>query len=766
MNDPLREKLTWFRNNLDLLIEDHELEKEKVSVDLYFDTLDVTHAVLGVEAYFVAGAFDVREVSRAPMGRPLRDRTLVLCLAFSGRLGPIKLLPPHQAEFLASLNKDFGLHINLPSGQMVRQFLDAVSRTASIKREASVLREADEEKTLEYVRQHAGSATNFFKILQLVRGVTWQERLVKMRRDKNLRLARHDVDYEEVIESTVFQKLYRAFDDIRKHRLTANFADAVALTMLARQVEEIRAGNRKSIPRFYVSAERMEDTPLFVSILDRTGLMDAFSYRVFDQPPSSVLRKSDYFVFKSTFQKPHDAKGHGSDGSEMTRPGELLNLRKDISSILEAPSFIKPEQLDEITFSGKKLNQVIDDLNTFLFFTNVWLPSSKQDVQLVVKDLKEAAKELKSTGFKRGVSEGIEAAKATLQENVIQYQLIRRMWVGVESATKAIHGQSGVPENIDYSRDFGLLRFAFPDSAYKRINQVLEDLLKGSEEQGQLAHSNLIAACYMAHLSPDKNKKYIDDLAAAASVLWVAEMYRELVDLLSEVEPRPHYSLDLIYAAGLSEMHHKETQGTRILNKLYRRYSKATDSREKANLAVGVAYLYFHFWHMGHDPAWEPNGDTPSQGSSGHELISRSIKLALEAYNLLDWDMKKKVYALNQYAYYLVMGGGETSLGSMHDAANILLKYKEQGDKEWWQHRFDDTLARYYYRLACSVSDAKSWNEYMITAVQYAEEAHRRGSWDKVARTFRDRVRNRKDKGFSKKEAAASREGPIGVLPR
>ncbi len=754
MNDPLREKLTWFRNNLDLLIEDHELEKQDISVDLYFDTLDVTHSVLGVETYFFAGTFDVKEIFQAPMDRPLRDRTLVLCLAFSGRLGPFKLLPPHQAEFLASLNRDFGVYTHLPPKQMVSQFLDAVSRTESVKKEASLLRDSDEEKTLEYVRQHAGSATNFFKILQLIRGVTWQERLVKLRRDRLLRLTRHDFDYEELLDSSVFHTLYKEFEQIREERATANFADAIALTMLTKKVEEIRKDNFKSIPRFFVSSERTDETPLFLTVINRAGLGDAFSYSVLNQSSSSVLRRSDYFVFKSTFQKPHDSKGKES-GSEMTRPKELLNLRDSISSILEAPSLVQPQQLDAITFSGKKLSQVIDDLNTFLFFTNVWLPSSTQDVQLAVKDLKEAADELKSREFKRGVSEGIEAAKAILQENVIQYQLIRRMWLGVETAVKSLKGQWGSDEDIDYSRDFGLLRFAFPDSAYMRINQVLEGLLKGAEE-GRLTHSNLIAACYLAHLSPTKNEKYVDDLAAAASVLWVAELYRQLVDLLSEVEPLPHYSLELILAAALSEMHHKETRGTRIINKLYRMYLKTKNVRERANLAVGLAYLYFHFWRrMGYAPSWDSDGDSAKRDATdaGRESINRSIKLALEAYNLLgDWDMKKKVYALNQYVYYLVMGGDKSSLNLMHDAANNLLRYKEQGDTEWWQHRFDDTLARYYYRLASSASELGSWDVNISTAVGYADEAYRRAPWDKVARTFRDRVRNRKERGFSKRD--------------
>jgi len=252
----------------------------------------------------------------------------------------------------------------------------------------------------------------------------------------------------------------------------------------------------------------------------------------------------------------------------MTRPNELKRLRDDLSTILDAPSFIRPEQLEEIKFEGKQLNQVIDDLNTFLFFTNVWLPSSsqEQEFELAVKDLADAADELRSKGFKKGVTAGIEAARKALQENVVHFQLIRRMWVGVENAANSI-SQRGIPEESDYSVWFGLFRFSFPDSSYSKINQILGDLLTGTDAHNRQTHSNLIAACYLAHRSQDTDK-YIDELAAAASVLWVARMYREIVDLLSEVSPLPHYSLELIYAGALAENRRKDMRLTTLRNKL------------------------------------------------------------------------------------------------------------------------------------------------------------------------------------------------------
>src|SRR6185295_15435140 len=106
------------------------------------------------------------------------------------------------------------------------------------------------------------------------------------------------------------------------------------------------------------------------------------------------------------------------------------------------------------------------------------------------------------------------AAKKALQKNVQQYQTISRMWLGVETAVKSLKGQWGSNEYIDYSRDFGLLRFSFPESAYEKVNDVLEDLLKGPNA-GQLTHSNLIARCYLARFA-SSNEQYIDDFAATA----------------------------------------------------------------------------------------------------------------------------------------------------------------------------------------------------------------------------------------------------------
>src|SRR5258706_295494 len=101
----------------------------------------------------------------------------------------------------------------------------------------------------------------------------------------------------------------------------------------------------------------------------------------------------------------------------------------------------------------------------------------------------------------------------------------------------------------------------------------------------------------------------------------------------------------------------------------------------------------------------EKRGDLA--GAWPHGLLNsatvrrRSITYAKSAYDLLSNDHKaKKAYALNQYLYYLVEGGGDDRKKEMFDAARTLL-LAEVGRKTW-QYRFDDTMARYFHRLACA----------------------------------------------------------------
>src|SRR5258706_5518737 len=103
--EDLKEKVIWFFKNLEWQLEDLAVEEQGRSVELFFDTNDVTVAALGMDAYYnEQGAFLAEGFKE--------ERALVRCLLASGWLGEIRMLSPHQAEFLSLLNIDFGVGLD------------------------------------------------------------------------------------------------------------------------------------------------------------------------------------------------------------------------------------------------------------------------------------------------------------------------------------------------------------------------------------------------------------------------------------------------------------------------------------------------------------------------------------------------------------------------------------------------------------------------------------------------------------------------------
>jgi len=147
-----------------------------------------------------------------------------------------------------------------------------------------------------------------------------------------------------------------------------------------------------------------------------------------------------------------------------------------------------------------------------------------------------------------------------------------------------------------------------------------------------------------------------------------------------------------------------------------------------------------------HGPSRYLEGDFSKLPQGESDLVARAIKLAKAAYHTIgNWDLKKKIYALNQYAYYLIMGADESSFDLMSEAVDELLKLRDEGSRELWLHRYDDTLARYFYRVSHTATSAERRYDAINSAEKYAEYASQRARWDEDAKTFLDRVQMRKE---------------------
>ena len=536
--------------------------------------------------------------------------------------------------------------------------------------------------------------------------------------------------------------LKASFDTFREDGRGSNFADAVALTQLYLLIQEYREGLGKSLPRFFVSSKILGEKPTFLKVVEHANMQEDFSYERPNGKKYSIFREADYFVFRASvrFDLTESSSEKGPD--IFRNPNDLRNLQAHIDRLLdERATTITPEDVDRIFAGEYTLNQLLNGLNNFSFFQNVWEPGSRLDEETFLQDLQETIEQLDSEEFKQMVAKAKEEFQAELKHWIESYEFMESLWLQMEKATANLR-RVQIERDIDYFRDFGLLRFAFPESSHQKINNVLEKLMRSGGRDDNVPQYDVIAACFWAVEQSENHD--LDNLAAATSALWVANKYWGITNLLKRISPLPHFSLSLIYAAALLESNQDGKRkgiesfkvikrGQKILKQLTEIYTTIGDAKNKSDLAVGIAYLNFHLWAgRGNYPLWSPPSIQKKKcNPNDHIIIKEAIRFAKEAFEQLDENnIKKKVYALNQYIYYLVMGGNEGDKELMDKLVGELMTYR-QNEPESWQYRFDDTIARYFHRLVVDSNNTVDKSTYLQMAVTYSGYACTDAPWDR-----------------------------------
>jgi len=739
--------ITWFLENLDLQIEDMERQqKDGANIEIYFDTADIYDAVLGVQAFFQ----DEEEFKQSLFNN---DKTLVHCLATSGWLGTVMMLPSHQAEFLSLININFGLGSEESYPQRKTKFLEFVKESIGSDRSKQIPidkigEDIAEDELIDFVRQikqQAESAKVLFKAFECIG--RWQPRLARLMREKSLHLESHKYNFSEIISSNNFHYLKAAFDERRRSANTMNnFADALAVAVLIERVKLYEEKKTDRLPRFYVS------TALFKEVIEMAGVAQQLNYRKSTDTnsaknpgilnnPCGVLRGTDYLIFKAAFGSP--PKEEQPQAQTKTFAGmDLYGLREAISKILVARQPLTPEAVKSIEIEGRSLNDLIQEVRDFSFLNNIWLQFIRTEDIKKVRDLEAEARDLVK---KEQVNKAIKATKAALEVNLSEYEKVKSFWQELRHASHTLQARTSkdASEQLDVFRDLGLLRFSFPARVHDRIEEVLQTILRGGENEVRAARNWVVTAYCSASSNLDEET---DNLALVSAVLWSVGMDKKLIKRLEESmksgRPLRHFSLMIIYAAAifrscsnLKKSSHTSgliERGRRVVEKIAEEFESTDSGQKKVDLAIGLAYLHFHlWWSLGYRPFWYPSSEftKTDQAEEGKQIIDKAIDYSKQAYDFLpDDDMRRKVYALNQYLFYSVMGNRESSNDEMDKAAATLGSYKS--NRDWWQYRFEDTLARYFHRMAIFAGTDDEWKRWMDLAYRHVDKASKESHGD------------------------------------
>jgi hypothetical protein len=757
MPNNLKDRVEWFLNNLNYQLEDLSFEREGIACDLYFDTSNVRDAVLGMSAFHQPGlGFELRNFN---------DRkTLVHCLMASGWLGKVHMLPPHQAEFLTLLNIFSSQETDADLRDLGNQFMQSISLPMPI--EISTLEGMTNQDIGALVDQQVGFAEKFFKAVECING-NWQTRLWTWRQKGILELERREYNFSLLIHSDQFKTLKKAFDDKRPAKSISNFADAMALCILLELFEQFKSGQSKRIPRFFLPAH--DDKNTFGKVVKEHLNNGELKIQGSSGQSINIFRDEDYFVFKAMFRpQTGNRSSQSSYMTELTIPGKLAIVRDRVAEIVQAQEPLTEELINEIDVAGKPLSGVIADFENLGFFENVWLRyAAATDVQKAARRLVDTTAEVQkatrrlvdttlalrqSSKFWAGVQQAVNETRDALRKNVKGYKVVHGLWMELEKATDALRNRLNgqISDSFDLFWEFGLLRFAYPNSVINQIDHILKALVSSGEDEARQALTAVIAACQTK--GTESHQTVVEGLAVASAALWITQMFGALIRLLERKSGLPHYSLKIVYAAALFRERKRIGDGQKIIRELEQIYANTENEFVRADLAVGIAYLYFHYAESSGFKVWwreefkRPNSDLPVPVRAA---LDKAIAKAKEAHDLLmrmNGDTKKRIYALNLYLYYAVEAGGDEMLDDIRRAADELMGYKHH--RELWQYRFDDSLARYYHRLARSAQSQLQWEECMESALRRAKEALAIAYGDDEVEINLDRIKSEFSSGY------------------
>jgi hypothetical protein len=701
-----------FAASIGMLLSDLELEQDGTSVKVYFDTGDVSGALLGVDAFYDPQS---QEFNRKLFAQ---RRVLVQSLASGAWFGQIGMLSPHQSELLTAMRLGFGIESSHELQLRATQFFRDVGllERGDILGEEPLSRLRDQALT-NFVRRQVGHAETLFKAIQSVSG-NWKTRLESLRRRRILVFERDGVDISTLIATPRFRSILRSFNGRRpfREKQASNFADALTMVILMQQLAEFRRDpERVGFPCFYGSK-------VFFEVVKDLSCESELEYVTPSGIRTSVLRGSDYFVLRAIF-RPHQLQGRKMSyktEAKLLSPQQLREVQTRVESILALRAPLESTAVAaKLDVFGRSLVSIVRDLRQLSFFENVWLPfSAEEDTGNALKQLKRAARVLNSAHFRKGVEYAQREAQKELQQNVETVRHVKSLWdtLPVVFQVHRLRNVATSRSPKEFIRRTGLFRFAVRPTSYDTLFELAKPILEGSSDE-KTAVATLIGTYGRARSLAEEN---LDDIEVSSALLWLVKIDTDVVELLQGHRPAL-LSLDLIYAASCVRSGLSLEDGLTTLSRMQKKIANLRSEHARGEMGVGLAYVSFHLWRRCKQDSSARAVSKKKLGQSPDEIVAAAIKYAQDAYIALEkWDQAKRVYALNLYLFYMIEAGSD-DVSIMQKAALALMASQDQEDV--WQYRYDDTIARYFLRLAELETHIEERRSLLESASEFARMA-------------------------------------------
>jgi len=687
-------------------VEKH-LRNEGYNIKYYIDAQDAIKVIKGINTYYNPN-FQRDEF--------FSNITTVYNLIMGGWIQNLYLLPPHQGEFIDKLEGNFGIESDKDSEDFIN---DLYALKGKDKITISQISYRNENKT-KFVSESINNANEYFNLVYTIYQHGWKKRFKTLITNKTIIIQDYKfIKLFDLVKTEEFKLLKKSIDKDKyrskfKHSMK-NFNDALALTYIYYENKE--TDHNISI--------LLDSTGTFTRIIKSACLSEKFKYNNKDLNENfNFIRDANYFILKGIFDFPEDKlelikkllpKYYSHNYKDAISGSSVLhysNLKKyNINYEKSIKSFIDK--------NNEKFNTHLKNI----FFQNTWLPCfADNDTKQIIQDyFNDEHTEIEKIKNKENEDEFIS-------NYISNYEIIKRegeifnnlanIWrelYRIKEANEFKNFISISTKELFFFINYGLCRFSLPYKtaeytdikAYESVLKKLlmdEGLRSEDDTYQEIAINNIIN-----HLFSGLINKNINDLTIGISILWILDRFYFINKLLKHYEKSgkyPHFSFALIHAASISKHSSFADDFNRVIKIL--EIPSFSTKEEECLIKIAKVYIYHLIWDKNHTiGTFSKNINHPNIHVDNYlELIINNINDVLRYFNAFvssykfDWQPIIHMYALNSKIYVTV-----ECISSIEDFSRLyefetIFVNTEVTYKDYWQSRYDDTLARYYLRKA------------------------------------------------------------------
>ena len=713
-------------NSYIIQLEEDKLKKNgKLKRQIYFDASDVIQLIQGSYSVTQASPISLRkEIFEDPV-------SLVLALIYNNPDELIHLLPPHQDELIDKLtNKDTHL---FPGFYIYdkKDFAKEIFNTFGLN---DLVKDNPNKAIRKYTAELKRNAKNLFKLNYMLNHFYWTDRykyLFGFEKDSDKRIIIDNDDYaiKKIVNTPLFKTLLKAFDEEREAYKKNNIIDAMSFYLLQDKLDAYKRNPRENpLPIFYVS--KKVTYKALKKVIKENDKWFTYKSKELTIP---IIRDSDFFILDFIF----------SLNNNIDDLDQVLRKVKDIKDILRL-EYDNYKVIERVFGKDEydKFSQRIDEIVSVEFFVKVWLEEKNyKNFSNLIKEHINYTDDVNKNVIKRIMIEKKEIEKnikSSLQkENYGKLNLFKSAVEKLEKVGDFISERGLKPdEDIDIFNEFALIRFSLDEPPYKdKIERIVSNLIDCVHREEWDTFKQILIEI-AANLVSSAFHKQEEDTVSYLGILWLFEQYKLIVDICDKFNKKYNqYQSALLHAAALFP------SGEKKLSKVDEICSciEEKDAGKKYKAQVGLSYIYYRIWSELEDKPILMSLLTPETQQNikkrkNFELILKAKSNAINSYtwlkknrlkaeNKIYYRTKKYYYSINNLLYFITLIGSKQEFNKNSTIELYDSLYSIIGDETYWQSRYHDTLALFFFRKALESSNRNEFKVYINDAISHNQQA-------------------------------------------